>query len=56
VALRQPNLRVVTVEDHVAVLRMLAKRHKQLASLKTQAAARLHAGDIAKSCGLGRCG
>ncbi len=43
VALRQPGLRVVTVEDHVAVLRMLAKRHKQLASLKTQAAARLHA-------------
>jgi transposase len=43
VALRQPNLRVVTVEDHVAVLRMLAKRHKQLASRKTQAACRLHA-------------
>jgi transposase len=33
----------VSAEDHVAVLRMLAKRHKQLASLKTQAAARLHA-------------
>lgn len=43
VALRNPGLRVVTAEDHVAVLRMLAKRHKQLASLKTQAAARLHA-------------
>ena len=43
VALRHPDLRVVTAEDHVAVLRMLAKRHKQLASLKTQAAARLHA-------------
>jgi transposase len=43
VALRQNGLRVVTVEDHVAVLRMLAKRHKQLASLKTQAASRLHA-------------
>jgi transposase len=43
VALRQPNLRVVTAEDHVAVLRMLAKRHKQLAGLKTQAACRLHA-------------
>jgi len=43
VALRQPNLRVVSAEDHVAVLRMLAKRHKQLASLKTQAASRLHA-------------
>jgi transposase len=43
VALRQPGLRVVTGEDHVAVLRMLAKRHKQLAGSKTQAAARLHA-------------
>ncbi len=43
VALRRPRLRVVTAEDHVAVLRMLAKRHKQLSSLKTQAAARLHA-------------
>jgi transposase len=42
VALRQNGLRVVTAEDHVAVLRMLAGRHKQLASLKTQAAARLH--------------
>ncbi len=43
VALRQPGLRVVTVEDHVAVLRMLAKRHKQLTSFKTQAASRLDA-------------
>jgi len=43
VALRQPGLRIVTAEDHVAVLRMLAKRHKQLASRKTQAACRLHA-------------
>ena len=43
VALRQPGLRQVVAEDHVAVLRMLAKRHKQLASLKTQAACRLHA-------------
>ena len=43
VALCNPGLRIVSAEDHVAVLRMLAKRHKQLASLKTQAAARLHA-------------
>ena len=43
VALRHPGLGAVQTEDHVAVLRMLAKRHKQLASLKTQAAARLHA-------------
>jgi hypothetical protein len=35
VALHQSGLRRVTEEDHVAVLRMLAKRHKQLASLKT---------------------
>ena len=43
VALRHPGLNAVTAEDHVAVLRMLAMRHKQLSSLKTQAAARLHA-------------
>jgi transposase len=43
VALHQTGLRKVAVEDHVAVLRMLAKRHKQLTSLKTQAASRLHA-------------
>jgi transposase len=43
VALHQDGLRRVEAEDHVAVLRMLAKRHKQLASLKTQAASRLHA-------------
>ena len=43
VALRQNGLRVIEAEDHVAVLRMLAKRHKQLASLKTQAASRLNA-------------
>lgn len=43
VALRHPNLRVVQAEDHVAVLRILARRHKQLAGLKTQAACRLHA-------------
>ena len=42
-ALCQPRLRVVAAEDHVAVLRMLAERHKQLASSKTQAACRLHA-------------
>lgn len=43
VALHQTGLRKVAVKDHVAVLRMLAKRHKQLTSLKTQAASRLHA-------------
>ncbi|MEX0698946.1 MAG: transposase, partial [Acidimicrobiia bacterium] len=43
VALRQNGLRRIEAEDHVAVLRMLARRHKQLSSLKTQAASRLHA-------------
>lgn len=43
VALRQPGLRTVTTEDHVTVLRILANRHTQLSSLKTQAASRLHA-------------
>ncbi|MDF1597919.1 MAG: transposase [Acidimicrobiia bacterium] len=42
-ALRQSGLRAVTTEDHVTVLRMLANRHTQLFSLKTQAACRLHA-------------
>ncbi len=43
VALRQSGLRAVTTEDHVVVLRMLANRHIQLSSLKTQAPCRLHA-------------
>ena len=43
VALHQSGLRRVQTEDHVAVLRMLARRHKQLSRLKTQAAGRLHA-------------
>ncbi len=42
-ALRQPALAVVRREDHGAVLRMLAKRHLELTSLRTQAACRLHA-------------
>lgn len=41
--LRQPNLAVVHREDHVQVLRMLAKRHRELTSLRTQAVCRLHA-------------
>ena len=43
VALHQAGLRRVVAEDHVAVLRMLAGRHRQLSRLKTQAASRLHA-------------
>ncbi len=42
-ALRQPNLAVVCLEDHTAVLRMVAKRHLELTGLRTQAACRLHA-------------
>jgi transposase len=41
-ALRQPGLAVVRGEDHTQVLRMLAKRHLELTSLRTQAACRLH--------------
>ena len=42
-ALRQPALAVVRCEDHAAVLRMLAKRHLELTSLRTQGVCRLHA-------------
>ncbi len=41
-ALRQPHLAVIQLEDHVAVLRMVAKRHLELTALRTQAACRLH--------------
>jgi transposase len=41
-ALRQPDLARVRGEDHTQVLRMLAKRHLELTSLRTQAACRLH--------------
>ncbi len=42
-ALRQPGLACVTPENHAQVLRMMAKRHLELTSLRTQAACRLHA-------------
>jgi transposase len=42
-ALRQPGLARVRREDHAQVLRMLAKRHLELTSLRTQAVCRLHA-------------
>ncbi len=42
-ALRQRDLSVVRGEDHAQVLRMLAKRHLELTSLRTQAVCRLHA-------------
>ncbi|MDP8931327.1 MAG: IS110 family transposase [Actinomycetota bacterium] len=41
--LRHCGLRAVAVDDHTAVLRMLADRHEDLTSLRTQAACRLHA-------------
>ena len=42
-ALRDPHLRTVIVEDHAMVLRLLADRHQDLTSLRTQAVCRLHA-------------
>ena len=42
-ALRSSRLRSVVAEDHVAVLRLLWNRHKNLTSLHTQAVGRLHA-------------
>jgi len=42
-ALRQPRLAVVRREDHSQILRMLAKRHRELTGLRTQAVCRLHA-------------
>ncbi len=42
-ALRRESLAEVRREDDTAVLRILAKRHRELTSLRTQAACRLHA-------------
>ena len=42
-ALRAPVLPVVAPADHAAVLRLLAKRNKQLGSQRTRTACRLHA-------------
>jgi len=42
-ALRSPRLRSAASEDHVAVLRLLWNRHKNLTSAHTQAVCRLHA-------------
>lgn len=43
VALRHSNLQVVGLEDHSAVLRLLAKRHHDLVAHRTRAICRLHA-------------
>jgi len=42
-ALRRESLAEVHREDDAAILRMLAKRHRELTALRTQAACRLHA-------------
>ncbi len=42
-ALRRESLAEVRREDDTAVLRMLAKRHRELTALRTQAVCRLHA-------------
>jgi transposase len=42
-ALRRESLAEVRREDDAAVLRMLAKRHRELTALRTQAVCRLHA-------------
>jgi transposase len=42
-ALRHRSLREVRADDHTAILRMLATRHHDLRSLRTQTACRLHA-------------
>jgi transposase len=42
VALRHRNLRAVALEDHRQVLRLLARRHRQLTAARTQAICRLH--------------
>jgi hypothetical protein len=42
VALRKANLQDVTVEDHIAVLRLLSKRHHALIAGRTRVVCRLH--------------
>jgi transposase len=42
VALRHRDLRPVRAEDHVAMLRLLAKRHHDLVAARTRAVCRLH--------------
>jgi transposase len=42
-ALRSPSVRLVAAEDHQAVMKLWAKRHRDLTGLRTQAVCRLHA-------------
>ena len=50
-ALRQRRLRRVSGDDQVAILRMLADRHHDLAALRTHAVCRLHATSATLSAG-----
>jgi transposase len=63
VAMRHPRLRSVAAEDHVAILRLLAKRHHDLIASRTQAIGRLHtvlcllvAGGLTKNLSAARAG
>jgi hypothetical protein len=42
-ALRHPGLTIVRADDHVRVLGLLAKRHRDVARMKNQVTCRLHA-------------
>ena len=42
-ALRNDGLQLVTSDDHPQVLKLLAKRHRDLARMKSKASCRLHA-------------
>ncbi len=42
-ALRSPSPKEVGVEDHAAVMKLFARRHRNLSSTRTQIACRLHA-------------
>ena len=43
VALRHRNLRTVALDDHRLILRLMARRHRQLTAARTRAICRLHA-------------
>jgi transposase len=43
VALHNPNLRLVALEDHRQIMRLLARRHHQLTAARTREICRLHA-------------
>jgi transposase len=42
-ALRSPSVRPVAAEDHTAVMKLWAKRHRELGAVRTQVVCRLHA-------------